>query len=241
MNYSQAKLQELARKDHERILLEEAKNKYESSFYSIRSKLSEDDEELSLVSTEEQRSEVLKMAEDAEDWMYYEGGDTADLETYEKRYEELMAPAQAIFTRLAEYTARPEAIKALNAKLAQIEELMTKWETSKPQVTEDERTSVLDKVSNVRKWVADLEEEQAGKELWEEPAFLSTDVPKQTKSVETLIGKLSKKPKPKPEKKKETETNSTDSSAEDDSEAKEEKVMDDEETSDEGRKDDEEL
>lgn len=247
MNYSQAKLQELARKDHERILLEEAKNKYESSFYSIRSKLSEDDEVLSLVSNEEQRSEVLKMAEDAEDWMYYEGGDTADLETYEKRYEELMAPAQAIFTRLAEYTARPEAIKALNAKLAQIEELMSKWETSKPQVTEDERTSVLDKVSNVRKWVADQEEEQAGKELWEEPAFLSTDVPKQTKSVETLIGKLSKKPKPKPEKKKkeekknETETNSTDSSAEDDSEAKEEKVMDDEEKSDEGLKDDEEL
>ena len=114
-----------------------------------------------------------------------------------------MGPAQAIFDRVKEFTARPEAIKTLNEKLSQVEELMTKWETSKPQVTEEERTAVLEKVETARKWIADQEEAQASKEAWEEPAFSSTDVPKQTKSLETFIGKLSKKPKPKPEKKEE--------------------------------------
>ena len=209
MEGSKTKLLELARRDQERIMLEEAKNKYESTFYMIRSKMSDDDGNIELVSTEEQRAEVLKLAEEAEDWMYYEGGDSADLETYQKKYEELIEPAQAIFDRAKEHTARPEAIKSLNEKLSQIEELMAKWESSKPQVTEEERTTVLDKVETVRKWIAEQEEAQAARKGWEEPAFTSADVPKQTKSLETLIGKLSKKPKPKPEKKEAEDKNET--------------------------------
>jgi len=206
---SKAKLGELARRDHERVMLEEAKNKYESSFYMIRNKMSEFEDEISLVSTEEQRTHVLKMAEEAEDCMYYQGGDTADLTTYNEKYEELMAPAKKIFLRLDESTARPAAIAALNDKLGQIEELMAKWETSKPQVTEDERADVLSKVDSIRKWISEQEEAQEKTDPWDEPAFLSADVPKQTKSVESLIGKLSKRPKPKVESKKEEPKNET--------------------------------
>jgi len=232
---SKSKLLELARKDNERIMLEEAKNKYESAFYMIRSKISDDEDNIALVSTEDQRAAVLKSAEGAEDWMYYEGGDSADLETYQKKYDELMGPAQAIFDRVKEFTARPEAIKTLNEKLSQVEELMTKWETSKPQVTEEERTAVLEKVETARKWIADQEEAQASKEAWEEPAFSSTDVPKQTKSLETFIGKLSKKPKPeKKEEKNETEAeNTTEATSEEAAPKEEEETKESTEAEDE--------
>jgi len=216
MTESKAKLQEMARKDHERLMLEEAKNKYESMIYFIRNKMSDDEEAIAAVSTEEQRTTVLKNAEDAEEWMY-DDGYTAGLETYNSKYEELAGPAEAIFFRLSESKARPEAIKDLNEKLVKIEELMTKWETSKPQVTEEDRANVAEKVENVRKWIIDQEEAQAATNPWDEPAFKSTDVPKQTKDVEALIGRLSKKPKPKPKKeeKKENKTEATDGETED--------------------------
>lgn len=120
MAESKAKLQEMAERDHERIMLEEAKNKYESMIYHIRNKMSDDEEAIAIVSTEEQRSTVLKNAEDAEEWMY-DDGYTAGLETYNAKYQELAGPAEAIFFRLSESKTRPEAIKELNEKLVKIE------------------------------------------------------------------------------------------------------------------------
>jgi len=207
---SKAKLLDLDRKDRERAMLEESRNKLESYIYHIKNKLVDDEENINKVSTEEQREEIRKLAEEAEDWMY-EDGSSADLATTEDKYSELSTPAEKIFFRVTESTARPEAVLALKARLIKVEELMKKWETSLPQVTEEERGDVLEKVEKVREWIAEQEEAQSKKEAHEEPAFASAEVPKQTKSIESLVARLKKKPKPKPvEKKNETQANSTD-------------------------------
>lgn len=74
---------------------------------------------------------------------------------------------------------------------------------------------MAEKVENVRKWIVDQEEAQAAMDPWDEPAFKSADVPKQTKDLEALIGRLSKKPKPKKEEKKENKTEAADGETED--------------------------
>ena len=218
MEESKAKLNALAQKDKERMMLEEAKNKYESYIYFIRNKLVDDEEDVNKVTSEEQREALRKSAEDAEEWMFDEGF-SADLKTYEAKYEELSAPAEKAFFRVAELSARPKAIKALTSKLDKVEELMKKWETTMTHITEEERKEVLDKVADVRKWVEEKVEEQEKADKTADPVFTSEEVPGQTKKIESIVGKLMKKPKPKPEKKNETdgdknETNSEGESAE---------------------------
>eukprot|EP00538_Stauroneis_constricta_P000438 CAMPEP_0119551156 /NCGR_PEP_ID=MMETSP1352-20130426/4487_1 /TAXON_ID=265584 /ORGANISM="Stauroneis constricta, Strain CCMP1120" /LENGTH=934 /DNA_ID=CAMNT_0007597165 /DNA_START=299 /DNA_END=3103 /DNA_ORIENTATION=+ len=217
MEESKAKMIELDRKDMERIALEAEKNKVESYIYQIKNKLIDDEELLSKVSTEEQREELKKISEDAEEWLY--DADDADLTVMQAKYAEISEPAEKVWFRAAELTARPEAIKDLQKKLAKVESLMTMWADEKPQVTEEERSEVLAKVANITSWIEEKEAEQATKEGHEEPAFTSAEVPLQTKTLERLVGKLNKKPKPKPAKKEEeVKTNETDDSGANDTE-----------------------
>ena len=239
MTESKAKLDQLAQADKERMMLEESKNKYESYIYYIRNKLIDDEDEISKVTSEEQREALKKSAEDAEEWMFDEGF-SADLKTYDEKYVELSTPAVKAFFRMAELTARPKAIDALSAKLTKIEELMKKWETTMEHITEEERTEVLDKVAVVRKWIEDKVAEQVAADPTTDPVFTSEEVPGQTKQIESIVQRLMKKPKPKPvEKKNETEseknvTGSSDEEAgESSTEADDEKKVEGEENSDE--------
>merc|ERR1712127_88317 len=123
------------------------------------------------------------------------GGYTADLATYDAKYEDLSAPAEKMFFRLAELTARPAAIDALSTKLSKIEDLMAKWETSASMdhITEEERKEILDKVGEVRAWIDEKVAEQEAKESTEDPVFTSAEVPGQTKRIESIVARLMKK------------------------------------------------
>lgn len=205
---SRSKLNELARKDKERMMLEEIRNTYESYIYKIKNQLADHEEAIAAISTEAQREELLKNAAEAEDWMYDEGYD-AGLETYRNKFEELSAPAEKVFFRMREVSARADAIKDLTQKLDKVVTLMTKWETTMPQVTEEERADVLSKVEDVRKWITDKVEAQAAADPTDDPVFTSEEVPSQTTEIQKLVSRLSRKPKPAPkkeEKKNETES-----------------------------------
>ena len=192
-------LAELARKDKERVLLEEAKNHLESYVYKIKNKLADDEENIAKISTAEQREEVSKLATEAEDWLFDEG-DTAELEVVKAKYEELIAPAEKMWFRLSESTARPAAVQELKDKLKEVEEKFGKWVAEKDYITEEEKADLATKFEGARKWLSDKEEEQAAKASHEDPAFTSEEVPLQIKPVQKLVMKLMKKPAPKVEK-----------------------------------------
>jgi hypoxia up-regulated 1 len=196
---SKDKLLDMATKDKERMMLEEIRNKLESYIYKVKNKLEDDLEKLSQVSTEEQRETCRKLALEAEEWMY-EDGYNADIATMEEKFVGLSEPFEKILRRMSELSARPAAVEALKKRLTDIEQLMGKWATDRPQVTEEERTGVLEKVEDVRKWISEMEEAQAAKQPHEEPVFFSVDVPSKTKPVEAMVVLLSKRPKPKPKK-----------------------------------------
>jgi hypoxia up-regulated 1 len=199
MAESKAKMEALALKDKERQMLESSRNKVESFIYRIKNKLIDDEENINKVTTEEQRAEVSKLSSDAEEWMY-DDGYNADLPTMEDKYAELATPADKIFFRVAEMTARPAAVKALTEKLGKIEKLVKKWETTHPQITEDERASVSTKVEEVKTWLAEKVAEQEATVATEDPVLTSAELPGKTKLIEPIVTRLSKKPKPKPKK-----------------------------------------
>jgi len=200
----------LAELDKQRVLLEEVKNKLESYFYTVKNKLLDDEENIAKISTGDQREELTKLSRDAEDWLFDEG-DTADLETIQAKYDELATPAEKVWFRLMEMTERPAAVKALNEKLVEIEEKFSQWVANLTHITEEEKNDVHSKIESARKWLSDKVDAQAEKDGHEDPVFTSEEVPLQTKPIQKLIAKLSKKPKPKPPKveKKDTEKNST--------------------------------
>jgi len=206
----------LAELDKQRVLLEEAKNKLESYFYYVKNKLLDDEEDITKVSTEEQRDELMKLSRDAEDWLF-DDGDAADLETIEAKFDELALPAEKVWFRLKEMTERPAAVKALNEKLVEIEEKFSLWVANLTHITEEEKDDVHSKIEDARKWLSDKVDAQAEKKGHEDPVFTSEEVPLQTKPIQKLISKLSKKPKPKPPKveKNETQSNSTQEDASD--------------------------
>ncbi|CAJ1958706.1 unnamed protein product [Cylindrotheca closterium] len=205
MAESKAKLDYLNQKDKERIELEEAKNRVESYIYKIKNKLIDDEENIAKVSTEEQREELRKLSADGEDWLY-DDGYNADLKTMEAKFAELSEPAEKVWFRVAEMSDRPAAVKEMTKKLEKVEELMMKWKDSMPQITDEEKADVTDKVTAVRTWLSEKEAEQEKLASHEDPAFTSAEVPVQTKSLERLISKLMKKPKPKPVKEEKNET-----------------------------------
>jgi hypothetical protein len=220
MAESKEKLGELARLDKERMMLEEVRNNFESSIYLIRNKLADDDGSIEAVTSQEQRDALKKSAEDAEEWMYDDGYD-ASYETYKAKYEELTKPADKVFLRVKEVPARAEAVAELKKKLDKVTGLMTKWETTMPQITEEERKDVLEKVAEVRKWLDEKEAAQAAADPSEDPVFTSAEVPLQTKEIQTTISKLSRRPKPKP--KKEEKKNETDTEGKNETETEEKK------------------
>merc|ERR1739841_74937 len=152
----------------------------------------------------------MGLAMDAEDWLFDEGDD-ADLATIQAKYDELATPAEKVWFRLKEMKARPDAVKALTEKLVEIEEKFTKWVSDLTHITDEEKEEVYSKIEGAKKWLSDKVDAQAEKAGHEDPVFTSEEVPLQTKPIQKIIAKLSKKPKPKPPKveKKETESNST--------------------------------
>jgi hypoxia up-regulated 1 len=185
--------------DRERVLLEEAKNQLESYIYKVKNKLIDEEEKVAIVSTEEQREELNRLAMEAEEWLFDEG-DTADLKAVKAKYDELAAPAEKVWFRLAESTARPEAVQNLKDKLKEFEEKMNKWLEGKDHITDEERSDLASKVESARNWLADKEAEQAAKLGHDDPAFTSSEVPTQMHPILKLATRLQKKPKPKIEK-----------------------------------------
>merc|ERR1712032_227984 len=108
--------------------------------------------------------------------------------------------------RVKESVDRPKAIADLKTKLEKVEKLLIQWDDTMPQITDEEKSDVRGKAANITSWITEMEERQNAVEPWEKPAFLSSEVPTQFKSLEKLIKKLNKKPKPKPVLEKSNET-----------------------------------
>ncbi|KAJ1431810.1 hypothetical protein B484DRAFT_478840 [Ochromonadaceae sp. CCMP2298] len=106
---ARARLGELNKKDELRQATEAALNELEGYIYKVKNSISDREDELALVSTDEQRTEVVAMADAAEEWLYDEGRGQS-IAVYADKQASIREAAEAIFTRATELPLRKETV-----------------------------------------------------------------------------------------------------------------------------------
>ncbi|KAM3569648.1 hypothetical protein VYU27_008252, partial [Nannochloropsis oceanica] len=170
--------------------------------------------ELFTVSTEEQRTAVLSLVEETDDWMYDEGRDV-EASLYREKTSRVRSLTVPIFLRQVEGPggARAAAVEAAAKNVAEIRALVKKWNTTMPWLTDEEKDGLLGEAAAVETWLQEKEEAQALKEGHETPAFFSTEVPPQLKKMKDTARRLGRKPAPPPPPPPKPESNKTDENA----------------------------
>lgn len=191
------RLQEMAAADLMRKKKEELKNALESYVFATRSRIREHEEELSEVSTDEEREKIMEDLEGIEDWLYEDGAD-AELTEYKKKRSDMDKRVDAIFSRQKELELRPKAIAGARAVLEAAGRILELWPTERPQVSEEEIKEVKEVAESVAKWLDEKEKEQAEKENTDEPAFTSGQVSNKMQRLKNLVARLLKKKRPAP-------------------------------------------
>lgn len=193
------RLLELQAIDENRKAKAAALNDLEAYIYKIKNRLVDEEESLKAISTSEQRQAVIDVANTAEEWLYDDGRD-ATVTQYQGKMKEISDLANAIFLRFSEVEKRESVIKKVTTSLTDIKNTVTeKWTTeTKPQITEEEKASLLTAVQKVEAWIEEKAELQLAKSPFEAPVFLSSEVLSQLKPVMLIYDKLVKKPKPAP-------------------------------------------
>jgi len=199
--------------DKDRRLKDAAMNELETFAYAVKNRLN-DDNSLSKISTEEQRDSLLAAVQVELEWLEETGSD-AETEVYKDRLATVEKKAGALYTRLSELTDRPAEVKKARSKLNKIRDAVGAWTEVLPQVTEDEKTKLLDLVGKAESWLDEKEEVQSQRKAHEDLAFLSSEIKPTLKSASNLYDKLLKKkplPPPVTNSTNTTGTNSTNSS-----------------------------
>lgn len=194
---SKSKLRALQEADEARRAKEAALNELEAYLYQVKNKLIDQEEDLRKISTDEQRQEVVDLANEVEDWLYGEGRDQT-VSVYDGRKTELSVLAKAIFNRYDQLTLRPEAVSKAYKRLNDISSRAASWAEKLPHITDEEKEELMKVITEAQGKINELVEAQEVMSPYDTPAFVSSDVLPLLKPALSLYDKLSKKPKPAP-------------------------------------------
>jgi len=106
---SKSRLRILQLADDARKAKEAAMNELETYIYHVKNKLNDDENSLKVVSTEEQRTNVLTIASQLADWLDEEGN-KATVKEFKSKQNELKLQAEPIFKRYSEIKDRSTAV-----------------------------------------------------------------------------------------------------------------------------------
>ncbi|KAH7485357.1 Heat shock 70 kDa protein 17 [Phytophthora ramorum] len=227
-------LTEMEKADNKRSANLEAKNSLETFIYKAHDALSAQESQIKQVTVPEQVESLQSKLEETEEWLY-EDGEKVDAAEYKKKMDTLDSDLSAILFRVAEMKELPIAINTAQEYAFSTRELMNEWSTSKPQVTEEERSDVAEKLDELEAWLTESAESQKAAPKHEKPVVASTDVAKKVQGVKKFVAILAKRPKPQPEKtdKNDTEKDGSNTEEETSKEADSEKAEAEKETEEE--------
>ncbi|KIK69477.1 hypothetical protein GYMLUDRAFT_53862 [Collybiopsis luxurians FD-317 M1] len=174
---------------------EDRKNALEEYIYDMRSKL--DDRYAAYVQPSE-KSALLALLSEQEDWLYTEEGEEATKSTYISRLDACKALGDPIHTRWREHEERPRAISALRETLDTYMSQATSSDDKYAHIDEKDKQSVVEKVAVTRKWLEDMEVRQMEREKWRDPVLVVGEVGKRRDEVIYFASPILGRPKPKP-------------------------------------------
>lgn len=203
-------LAKLRRADDLKKEIAATKNTLEAYIYSTRSALFEP--EMESVSTEDQRETTRAALAEAEDWLYEQDDESAQV--FKDKLAELKLLAEPIFFRLAELTALPTAINTTQTLIAHVRKQVADYTKNRPWVPEADLQRLKDKADDLAEYVEDQIEAQSQLTAFEPPVFESEQLYERIRPIHRLSNDLQKLKKPieKPKKKstpKKTKKNDT--------------------------------
>ncbi|KAI9910027.1 hypothetical protein PsorP6_011204 [Peronosclerospora sorghi] len=204
-------LKEMEHADNKRRADLEAKNSLETFIYKVHDTLSAQESEIKLVTIPEQVESLQSKLDETESWLY-DDGDKVEAAEYNEKMDMLNSDLSAILFRVTELEELPIAIETAKQYVSNTRELMDQWSTSKPQVTDEERGDVTEKLDELEAWLTESETRQKAAHKHEKPVLTSTDVTKKVQGIKKFVAFLTKRPKPQPIK---TDSNDTEKDGED--------------------------
>ncbi|WVZ73980.1 hypothetical protein U9M48_022221 [Paspalum notatum var. saurae] len=202
--YSEAKsrLEALDKKDAERRKTAELKNNLESYIYSMKEKLEESTDILT-VSTEQERESFSEKLNEVQDWLYMDGED-AQANEFKERLDQLKAIGDPILFRLSELKARPAACENARLYLTELKKIVENWETKKPWLPKKRVDEVVSESEKVKGWLEEKESLQKSTPAHSPPLFTSEEVIEKVLDLQDKVSSVNRIPKPKPKIEKKT-------------------------------------
>ena len=196
-------MKDLDKRDEEKKLTDEAKNKFESLIYEFRDFLRDEDNFVFV--KESDRETLLQKCEDSEEWLYDAGSDV-NYKVYQEKHYDLLSEYSTYKNRKVAAKERDEAIPKYLEELQDTKTKAIEIREKMPWVTEQEQNDLLEKVDETKQWLDMKIEAQEALGHDEEPAIKVEDIEIKMKKLTTLSKKIFNKKKPKePKKKKEEE------------------------------------
>jgi len=172
----------------------ESKNALESYILTTRSSLTS---ELNDFATEQEKAPLLKLLDDAENWLYGDGEDVTK-SAYTGKLDELRKRGDPIALRAREWELRPEATKALVDAIAYWQEEASSTAEKYEHIDKADKDKILAEVENARNWLLQVKSKQEPLPKTANPAYLSADAIARKNNLEKFARPILSKPKPKP-------------------------------------------
>ncbi|XP_076438397.1 hypoxia up-regulated protein 1-like isoform X3 [Babylonia areolata] len=200
------RLEELQKKDQEKVALEKAKNELEGFIFDMQDKLSQD--LYQACSKEEERESILQKLSEASDWLY-EQPDDSKKEVFTNKLTELKTLMRNISQRVYEKEERPKALEALrhhlNATTHFLATVHNMTDPEDPMFTPVELTTLEKLINETTAWRDEAVKNQEKLADHENPVLLVEAIGSKIYALERemkyLINKAKNfRPKPKAEK-----------------------------------------
>lgn len=172
---------------------EDRKNALEEYVYDMRGKL---DERLAPFVLPDEKSKILELAQQAEDWLYSEEGEDATKSAYVERLEGLHALGDPVTTRYREFEARPRAAAQLRETIGAYMSKVN--EPDYAHIDEAERNKVVERCATEQQWLDDMSARQLEKPKTSDPILTAAEILRRRDELIYFSQPILSKPKPKP-------------------------------------------
>ena len=175
-------------------------NDFEAQIYKMRDWLREEENEIFV--EQEEREKYIEQLNEFEDWLY-EDGANQPYTVYEKKYKNMTRDMNKYTARKEWHGQKKEMIEKTQKSIDNYRKKTEALKDTKPWITEQERTDVLEKVQDFDTWFADVVSKEEALKPHDDSKMEIKDVMKKAKDLQKLFNKISNKKKPKEEKKEE--------------------------------------
>merc|ERR1712048_624220 len=178
--------------ERERLELATARNDLETLIYSSKERLNDNEDEVKKVTEEDWLDTYSATLTDLVDWLYFED-EANEIANVKAKASEIKTKIKSVFLKISESVDRPKSVKAATQLITATRKKMAAWSTNRPQVTEQEKEDLEEKLADLETFLKEKTEAQSKVTPKEEAVFTSKDVATEVKGISSLLKRLLKK------------------------------------------------